>query len=96
MRILALRPLSFSDAACTFSSLTVALPSLTPLFVPPLSSVHLVLALMDSPATRDVYGWPHAFELEYAVKLTGRSLQTSLTVTNPRLVEWAQGFQVRT
>jgi hypothetical protein len=57
-------------------------------------SVHLVLALQDSSFTRDDFGWPHAFALEYSVKLTGRSLQASLTVTNPRLVEWVQGFQV--
>lgn len=56
--------------------------------------MHLVLALADSACTRDACGWPHAFALEYAVKLTGRSLQASLTVTNPRLVEWPQGFQV--
>lgn len=60
--------------------------------VQPDGSVHLVLTLVDSTQTR-LRGFPYAFELEYGIKLTSRSLQVSLTVANPRLVVWAEGFQ---
>jgi D-hexose-6-phosphate mutarotase len=60
--------------------------------VQPDGSVHLVLSLVDSSQTR-LRGFPYAFELEYGIKLTSRSLQVSLTVANPRLAVWTEGFQ---
>ncbi len=43
-----------------------------------------VLRLAGSPATRT--HWPHAFALELAVTVTGRTLALALTVTNPGTV----------
>lgn len=40
----------------------------------------LVLYLKDSEATRAV--WPHAFELRYAITLTGEALSTAMELTN--------------
>ena len=61
--------------------------------VQPDGSIQVVLHLSDSSETKQKYGFKYDFNLEYAVKLTGRSLQTALTVTNPRLVEIEEGFQ---
>ena len=40
----------------------------------------LVLCIKDSEATRAV--WPHAFELRYAITLTGEALSTAMELTN--------------
>jgi hypothetical protein len=60
--------------------------------VQPDGSIQVVLNLSDNADTR-AYGFNYEFDLEYTVKLTGRSLQTAITVTNPRLVEIVEGFQ---
>ena len=60
--------------------------------VQPDGSVQVVLNLSDSSETRS-YGFNYEFHLEYTIKLTGVSLQTAITVTNPRLVEIVEGFQ---
>lgn len=49
--------------------------------------VEIVMTLNESPETLKM--WPFEFQLEYNVRLTAYSLQTALTITNPKLVEWS-------
>jgi glucose-6-phosphate 1-epimerase len=53
----------------------------------PDGSAHAVLHLDDSDETRRL--WPHAFALDLAVTVSGRTLDVSLTVTNTGEAEFA-------
>jgi len=55
--------------------------------IQPDRSVQVVLTMRDSAETFKM--WPHEFELEYRISLTGRSLQTALTVLNDKLDAWS-------
>jgi len=49
--------------------------------------LEVVLTLEQSDETMKL--WPFEFQLEYAIRLSGDSLQTALTIHNPHLVEWS-------